>query len=62
MVSEYKGKLVALETEKILLMNKVSDYQRTIDCDKQHIMQLRTELHGIQMELQQHKTESNTFA
>lgn len=62
MIAEYKEKLLKLEVEKRELQQAQGDYQRTIDCNNQHIMQLRTELHGLQMELQQHKTDSNRFS
>lgn len=62
MIAEYKEKLLKLELEKRELQQAQTDYQRTIDCNNQHIMQLRTELHELQMQFQQHRTDSNRFS
>ncbi len=61
-IAEYKEKLVKLEVEKAELITRQIDYQRSLDCHKQHIVQLRTELHEIQMELQQSKLETNKIS
>lgn len=58
MITEYKEKLIVLEAEKRDLILRHNQCQKVHNCNKQHIMQLRNELHTIQIELQQHKTDS----
>lgn len=59
MINQYKEKMTSLESEKRDLIFRYNESQKTVKCDKQHILQLRSELHIIQMELQHCKTELN---
>lgn len=62
MICDYKEKMITMEAEKRDLIFRYNESQKIVECDKQHIMQLRSELHGVQMELQQCKTEFNRYS